>query len=164
MEFPLILSILMYDPSGSATEGANHVNLLMINPRNKSHKIFPWYINHGNFYTSSYILLAKLSHLYKIVNELADYPNAPLLPKMHHYNSRRTNSRQFVQHRARTTQFQRSFFSGHNKEMEFTPCRSFGSTIFSKFQEIYIATLIFVIAFPWLHTRVSFAIYVCLCM
>ena len=69
---------------------------------------------------------AKLSHLYKIVNELADYPNAPLLPKMHHYNSRRTNSRQFVQHRAKTTQFQRSFFSGHNKEMEFTPCRRFG--------------------------------------
>ena len=53
---------------------------------------------------------AKLTHLYKIVNELADYPNAPLLPKMHHYNSRRSSSRQFVQHRARTTQFQRSFF------------------------------------------------------
>ena len=29
---------------------------------------------------------AKLSHLYKIVNELADYPDAPLLPKIHRYS------------------------------------------------------------------------------
>ena len=29
---------------------------------------------------------AKLSRLYKIVNELTDYPDAPLLPKIYCYN------------------------------------------------------------------------------
>ena len=69
---------------------------------------------------------AKLNHLYKIVNELADYPNAPLLPKMHHYNSRRSNSRQFnnVQHRARTTQFQRSFFPDTIKKWNLLPAEA----------------------------------------
>ena len=90
---------------------------------------------------------AKLTHLYKIVNELADYPNAPLLPKMHHYNSRRTNSRKFVQHRARTTQFQRPFFPDTIKKWNLLPAEALAvQLIFTKFQEIHLVILIFVIA------------------
>ena len=39
---------------------------------------------------------AKLIHLYKIMNELTDYPEAPLCHKVHHYNIRQANSRQLV--------------------------------------------------------------------
>ena len=85
---------------------------------------------------------AKISHLFKIVNELADYPNAPPpLPKMHHYNSRQTNSRQFVQHRARTTQFQRSFFLDTIKKWNLLPAEALAAHSLSSFKERYYALI-----------------------
>ena len=59
---------------------------------------------------------AKLSHLYKIANDLVDFPDAPLLHKVQHYNSR-----QFVQQRTRTTQFQSSFFPDIIKKWNLLP-------------------------------------------
>ena len=78
---------------------------------------------------------AKLSHLFKIVNELADYPNAPLLPKMHRYNSRRANSWQFVQHQARTTQFQRSFFPDTIKKWNLLPAEALAAHSLPSFKK-----------------------------
>ena len=64
---------------------------------------------------------AKLSHFYKIVNELADYPDAPLYPKVHHYNARQAHPRQFIQQRTKATQFQRSFFPDSIKKWNSLP-------------------------------------------
>ena len=53
---------------------------------------------------------AKLSHLYKTINDLTDYQDAPLCCKVHHYNARQANPWQLIVLRTRTLQFQRSFF------------------------------------------------------
>ena len=53
---------------------------------------------------------AKLSHLYKIMHDLTDYPDAPLSHKVRHYDARQENSEQPIVPRARTLQYQRSYF------------------------------------------------------
>ena len=53
---------------------------------------------------------AKLSHLYKIMHDLTDYPDAPLSHKVRHYDARQENSEQLIVPRARTLQYQRSYF------------------------------------------------------
>ena len=71
---------------------------------------------------------AKLSHLYKIMNELTDYPNAPLIHKVHHYNARQANPRQLVLPRAKTLQYQRSFFPDTIKRWNSLPAEVLSST------------------------------------
>ena len=78
---------------------------------------------------------AKLSHLYKIMNELADYPGAPLLHRVHHYNARQANPRQLVPQRARTLQFQRSFFPDTIKRWNSLPAETMSSSSLSTFKK-----------------------------
>ena len=71
---------------------------------------------------------AKLSHLFKLVNRLIDYPDAPLYHKVHHYNARQSNTKQLIIPRARTVQFQRSFFPDTVKRWNSLPPDSISCT------------------------------------
>ena len=78
---------------------------------------------------------AKLSHLYKIMNELTDYPDAPLLHKVHLYNARQANPRQLVVPRSRTLQFQGSFFPDTIKSWNSLPSEVLSCTSLSMFKK-----------------------------
>ena len=53
---------------------------------------------------------ARLYHLFKIVNDLTDFPDAPLEGRELHHNSRQSNTYQLKTIRGRTSYFQNSFF------------------------------------------------------
>ena len=65
------------------------------------------------------------------MNELTDYPDVPLCQKIHHYNARQANSRQLVIPRARTLQFQRSFFPDTIKSWNSLPSQVLSCTSLS---------------------------------
>ena len=52
----------------------------------------------------------RLGYIYKIFNELMDYPNAPIKLQAYSYNSQSNNSKPLIPLQSRTTQCQNSFF------------------------------------------------------
>ena len=77
----------------------------------------------------------KLSHLFKLVNRLVDYPDAPLHHKVHHYNARQLNTKQLVIPQARTLQFKRSFFPDTVKRWNSLPPDSISCTSLPMFKK-----------------------------
>ena len=53
---------------------------------------------------------AKLCHLFRIINDLCDFPDAPVQQRVFAYDSRQANSMQLSNFPARTSQFYHSFF------------------------------------------------------
>ena len=54
--------------------------------------------------------LASLSHLYKTVHELTDFPGAPVSRRSFHYSSRANNSLSLLPYNYRSSQFLNSYF------------------------------------------------------
>ena len=53
---------------------------------------------------------ARLTHMYKILHELSDFPDVPLDLRSFHYSSRSDNSMAITPYQCRSTQFLNSFF------------------------------------------------------
>ena len=53
---------------------------------------------------------ARLSHMYKIMHELTDFPDVPIERRSFHYNSRSNNSMAIRPFQCRSTQFLNSYF------------------------------------------------------
>ena len=53
---------------------------------------------------------ARLSHMYKIMYKLTDFPNVPIDLRSFHYNSRSNNSMAIIPFQCRSSQFLNSFF------------------------------------------------------
>ena len=53
---------------------------------------------------------ARLSHMYKIMHELTDFPDVPIDHRTFHYNSRSNNSMAIKPFHCRSTQFLNSYF------------------------------------------------------
>lgn len=78
-----------------------------------------WTASHEQLYSQSNVpplsvrrSNASLCHLYKLVNDLIDYPNSPLDFRVIQHNSRHSHVRQLRDIHSRTAQFQHSFFPG----------------------------------------------------
>ena len=55
---------------------------------------------------------ARLNHLFKIVNDLCDFPDAPVQQREIVYNNRQANSMQLTHIQVRSNQFKNSFSPG----------------------------------------------------
>ena len=53
---------------------------------------------------------ARMCHLFKIIHNLTDFPEAPLQSRSFHYSSRSNNSLPIVPYQCHSTQFLNSFF------------------------------------------------------
>lgn len=76
-----------------------------------------WSLDHDQLYQRSQVphlslrrSNAKLVHLFKIVNDLCDFPDAPVHLREPAYNNRQANPLQLTSIHARTNQFYNSFF------------------------------------------------------
>ena len=76
-----------------------------------------WSLDHNQLYQQSNLpplvnrrSNAKLCHLYRIVNDLCDFPDAPVQQREIVYDNRQTNHLQLSNMQARTNQFHNSYF------------------------------------------------------
>ena len=76
-----------------------------------------WSLDHNQLYLHSKVpplsvrrSNARLNHLFKIVNDLCDFPDAPVQQRDIVYNNRQANPLQLTNIQARTNQFKNSFF------------------------------------------------------
>ena len=77
---------------------------------------------------------AKLRHLFKIINDLTDFPDAPLKARVMHYSCRNSNDFQLNNLRARTSQFQNSFFPSTIAHWNSLPADILSSSSLSSFK------------------------------
>ena len=83
--------------------------------------------------------VARLCHLYKIINNLTDYPEPPLQPRTLHRNSRSSHGSQLASFRARTAQFQNSFFPNTVSQWNTLPQETVSSSSLSLFKSYLLS-------------------------
>ena len=94
-----------------------------------------WSSDHNQLYIQSQIPAlsdrrkqCRLSHLFKIVNDLTVFPEAPLQYRIINYNNRFSHALQLQNMAARTSQFQNSFFPRTITQWNTLPCSTASSS------------------------------------
>ena len=93
-----------------------------------------WSSDHNQLYNQSQVPAlsdrrkqSRLSHMFKIVNDLTVFPEAPLQYRIINYNNRFSHALQLQNIAARTSQFQNSFFPRTIAQWNTLPCSTASS-------------------------------------